>query len=543
MLKNITNKNKIYLLIIIGVLLISLIGFAFAYFIVTPALGNGSDITTTTENVNSLVFQKGVDINLSASLANFDQTKGNLTGETSSTATLTGKVGSMETYYAYIDIKSNNYVYTTADSKPEIILTITNPNNLPVTSIDGLNYVTTTDRITNQQISGFDVTTKTGLFSIAELFPIEVLSGTNNVDQWDIKLTFVNLDSEQTLNEGKLLEAQLILQKDKIAYFADTILEDNEGKAAIEAKPSPDFSKVATTDEGMFAIEDDFGTSYYYRGAVDDNWVYFAGYYWRILRINGDGSIRLFYYGMQAPTEADKVNKISTDSVYPMSENYLTSILEFIPSSNYDGMSGTSDLYKATQEFYYYGILEPSDGDKYLSDQYFCASRQRYLKDYNETGHAYIPVDYIQGTFGEYYYDIHFNKIPTDLKCYSQDDLYTMQGSAVGNALLDHPVGLITAEEAVLAGGYLAIGENNNDFDLAENTNYFLYTGQGSITVSPSSAFEMEGARYNMVVINSSEGELYDYGVNKYNPVVNIRSDVQIISGNGTWNDPYKFHE
>ena len=65
----------------------------------------------------------------------------------------------------------------------------------------------------------------------------------------------------------------------------------------INAKGTPDFSKTATTDEGLFMAEDDDGASYYYRGAVKNNYVSFAGYIWRIIRRNGDGSVRLIYSG------------------------------------------------------------------------------------------------------------------------------------------------------------------------------------------------------------------------------------------------------
>ena len=68
-------------------------------------------------------------------------------------------------------------------------------------------------------------------------------------------------------------------------------------KQNIAAKGTPDFSKTATTDEGLFTAEDDDGTSYYYRGAVKNNYVAFAGFTWRIIRQNGDGSIRMIYAG------------------------------------------------------------------------------------------------------------------------------------------------------------------------------------------------------------------------------------------------------
>ena len=68
-------------------------------------------------------------------------------------------------------------------------------------------------------------------------------------------------------------------------------------KTNIKAKGTPDFSKTATTDEGLFMAEDDEGESYYYRGSVKNNYVSFAGSIWRIIRRNGDGSIRMIYSG------------------------------------------------------------------------------------------------------------------------------------------------------------------------------------------------------------------------------------------------------
>ena len=68
-------------------------------------------------------------------------------------------------------------------------------------------------------------------------------------------------------------------------------------KTNIKSKGIPDFTQVATTDEGLYMAEDDEGESYYYRGAVKNNYVSFAGFIWRIIRRNGDGSIRMIYSG------------------------------------------------------------------------------------------------------------------------------------------------------------------------------------------------------------------------------------------------------
>ena len=78
-------------------------------------------------------------------------------------------------------------------------------------------------------------------------------------------------------------------------------------KTNIKAKGTPDFSKTATTDEGLFMAEDDEGESYYYRGAVKNNYVSFAGFIWRIIRRNGDGSVRMIYSGKKTSDTGDNV--------------------------------------------------------------------------------------------------------------------------------------------------------------------------------------------------------------------------------------------
>ena len=79
-------------------------------------------------------------------------------------------------------------------------------------------------------------------------------------------------------------------------------------KIAIKAKGTPDFSKIAPNDsetDGLYMAEDDEGESYYYRGAVRNNYVSFAGFIWRIIRRNGDGSIRMIYSGKSVSDTGD----------------------------------------------------------------------------------------------------------------------------------------------------------------------------------------------------------------------------------------------
>ena len=79
-------------------------------------------------------------------------------------------------------------------------------------------------------------------------------------------------------------------------------------KTAIKAKGTPDFSKIApndTEEDGLYMTEDDEGESYYYRGAVKNNYVSFAGFIWRIIRRNGDGSVRMIYSGKSTSDTGD----------------------------------------------------------------------------------------------------------------------------------------------------------------------------------------------------------------------------------------------
>ena len=57
---------------------------------------------------------------------------------------------------------------------------------------------------------------------------------------------------------------------------------------------------------GLYKVVDNDGDSYIYRGAVSNNNVYFGGYYWKVLRINGDGSIRLIFNGNALASDGNK---------------------------------------------------------------------------------------------------------------------------------------------------------------------------------------------------------------------------------------------
>ena len=125
-----------------------------------------------------------------------------------------------------------------------------------------------------------------------------------------------------------------------------------QAKQNIVAKGTPDFSKTATTDEGLFMTEDDEGPSYYYRGAVKNNYVSFAGFMWRIIRRNGDGSIRMIYAGKKT----NDTGEATTIGNSAFNEKYL--------DPAYVG-------YKYNENFSLYENNEPTGFEIFSSDQQY----------------------------------------------------------------------------------------------------------------------------------------------------------------------------
>ena len=212
-------KNKKIIIIVFGLLIF--IGITLAYVvgqISDGALGNANITADTTDN---LQFGVSKDISLNPTQFNVPEGGGGLSDTATGTATLlansTNNTASFN-YYVYFNIETNNYIYTTADNKPEIVLTISNPTGQTVTEVDGLTYVTV-QNADGTTVSGFDITTQSGLFNIASNYEI---TSTSNVDatvqDWTFTVTFINLTTNQSANGGSTLVAKIILSHDIVNF-------------------------------------------------------------------------------------------------------------------------------------------------------------------------------------------------------------------------------------------------------------------------------------------------------------------------------------
>jgi len=200
-----TNKKLYYATICMFVL----VGFTFAYVIDQISGGAISKVFITADTADNLQFEVDKDISIKPTQFNF--TQGGVDLSDTATATARLKANSTDntatySYNVYFQITTNEYIYTTEDKKPEMILQVTNPNGENVTSMSGLTY--------NETLNGFDITNLVDYITIAENYEISSNSSTSFTEQnWIITVKFINLDTNQIENEGKTLEGKVLIQR------------------------------------------------------------------------------------------------------------------------------------------------------------------------------------------------------------------------------------------------------------------------------------------------------------------------------------------
>ena len=214
-----SKKQALILSIVAVVTLIALVvGATYAYFKAQGGTAGSTEVKVTTNTTDMLTFTTGSAISLYADQSSFGQEKGSLSGETFAKATLVANNKTNEAtdnYYVYFNIENNTFKYTLGEDKPELILTVTGPDNNEVTEISGLTHKVVQDR-ENKSISGFDVTTTNGLITIANK---KTITATPNAEeQYTLKLTFVNYEGDQTANAKSTLSAKVMIQKNIIPF-------------------------------------------------------------------------------------------------------------------------------------------------------------------------------------------------------------------------------------------------------------------------------------------------------------------------------------
>ena len=255
---------------------------------------------------------------------------------------------------------------------------------------------------------------------------------------------------------------------------------------------------------------DDYGTSYYYRGNVTNNYVKFGtnesgqDMYWRIIRINGDGSIRMIYDGTSAHVngEASDDRNIGT-SIF---NDYLAFEKDFISTVSYTYNNHQNDsVIKSYVDAWYEKVFLGSEYESYLSDEIFCNSRL------DEDQDAYFDV-------------------VNSLYCKNEEDRYTVDESK-GNGGLKYPIGLVTVIEGRLAGGVGITGVKGHYLDAGT---YWTMSPYYYDTVCGLSVYAitygMASAGPSSVDVTSTSG---------VKPVINLKPN-SLKLGDGTASNPYQ---
>ena len=285
-----------------------------------------------------------------------------------------------------------------------------------------------------------------------------------------------------------------------------------------------DFSTTLTEDTtGTIYYEDTSkGRTYYFAGNPSDNWVKFADFYWRIIRINEDGSLRMIYQGTSA-------NKTYTgtrtgNSAFNSSYDNNAYVGFKYTTNNVHGTGTNSTILTALNTWYQDNLS--SYADKIDENAGFCNDRtpSTSSSSTNNQGGTGKTETYYAG-----HIRLYTNKQPT-FECSNSSDLYTTSGSSQGNKALQYPIGLITADEVAYAGG--VYGTNNQS--------YYLYTGLNYWTMSPHDFDDSWGeANVFTVFLNGLLGlgrVDHAWGVR---PVINLKADTQFSEGNGTSDNPF----
>ena len=225
-------KQAIILSVVAIVALLSLIlGATFAYFRASGNSGSSTNVNVTTYTSDLLTFEIGNDIAVYADQTSFASGKGNATGSTFAKAILTANNKTntaTKNYYVYLNISENTFTYTQNESTPELLLTIKDTSGNEITSITGLTHKTVTDG-KGASISGFDITTKSGVITLFD--NREITATPTKTEEWNITVTFVNYNANQTGNAGKSFNAKLIIQQESQSNqtLADYVISQYTG--------------------------------------------------------------------------------------------------------------------------------------------------------------------------------------------------------------------------------------------------------------------------------------------------------------------------
>ncbi len=330
------------------------------------------------------------------------------------------------------------------------------------------------------------------------------------------------------------------------------------------------------TEALLASTEDDYGTSYYFRGTVKNNYVEYANMCWRIVRVTGDGSIKLVLYNYNRLTDSRNTPSSSTPcnvtgddlslarykgdtygSAFNSSDNdnaYVGLMYGTAGASNYAAAHANTNPSTILTNLnkWYTNVLSKQSGFKesQLADTIWCNDKSVVTDTTYNPDSWTLGTNYGYGTNKNYYSATKRLKSTSDsaggtgpsLICPNDNNggklsKFTVSDTVYGNGALSGyaKIGLLTADEIAFAGG--GYGTSNSAYYINGNTNSTWWWG-GSL--SPI------GFRNSSALVWSVDGIASYLGYSTVTdnggvrPALSLNSGVKISSGIGTATNPYK---
>ena len=338
----------------------------------------------------------------------------------------------------------------------------------------------------------------------------------------EVSLSNIHMPDYCTMNFKSTLYAKLLLDnpvKSTRSSFTDVLTSTTTG------------TLYTATEKNVHNTSDT--TVYYYAGNTTNNWVKFGGFYWRIIRTNADGSVRMLYSGTSPSATAGYINSTSTalnDTVNnPMYVGYMYGTTGSLASNRLNTNDSTA---KAVIDTWYENNL--SNYTRYLSTTaVYCNDRNIGSGTYNTGSTNFYFGPYTRLTT---------NKTPT-YDCTTQGDAFSGSNSS---AKLKYPIALMTADEVAYAGGVM----------YTNNASAWFYLNSAGSSIMGSTYWMLlspyrwsgdETSARSMVVGGSNYPGILDdgfvHGVRRIRPVISLKGNLIWKSGDGTSSNPYEVEE
>ena len=509
-----SRKTKIISVVAIVALTLTVITATYAYFNAQGGSATSTNLNVTTYSTDVFTFAAGDEINLEITQSNFASGKGNAVGNTFASATLTANNKTntaTEHYYLYLNIENNDFEYTVNSSTPELMLTITDSEGNEVTDIEGLIHTTVTDA-KGTTVSGYDITTKSGLLTLFK--NREITATSKKEEKWNINITFVNYDENQNANAGKSMSAKVMIQKEEekvfLADYVKSLYTGTQGENSIYYHDSS-----LTNGAG--------DSSYRYSGANPNNYVCFGSNestcptdnLYRIIGVFGN-NVKLIKY------DYGTTDELGTDG------DYYQTYKEWGIDSTYKGTYGDGERIGV---YYWNNSTKKNTWSESLLNK--TNLNTNFINNIGEEWANKIATTTWK-VGGNTYSNI-YSKTPSVV--YQNEIVNPVTTNTTDNATeYTAKIGLMYVSDygfaAEPSAWTLTMGNYNNT--TATSTNW-MYMGLYEWTISRRA--DDSGGAFRV----SSGGDVYSHFVGNYSavrPSFNLESSITYVSGSGSASDP-----